>query len=87
MRNLRRLSKWPHDVEDRIAALQRVQQVRCLPRRLHYDVDRPLLRIRVLDRYRNPLALFVNPQNDELSRPLLPRNARRFNHKPLDTWR
>jgi hypothetical protein len=46
-----------------------------------------VLRIGVLNGDRNALALFINAENYELSRFLLPRNAWSFNHKALDTGR
>ena len=85
--DVRRLPQWTHHVEDGIAGLERIQQVGGLPGRLHHDVDGALLRTRVLDGDRNPLALLINPQDDELPRLLLARDAGRFDNKAFDPRR
>src|SRR6202030_3256435 len=46
-----------------------------------------LLWIRVLDGNRNPLALLINPQDDELPRLPLARNAGRFDDEAFDPRR
>ena len=61
--------------------------MRSLACRLHDDADGAALGIGVLDGDRNALALLVDPQDDELSRLLFARDARRFNDEPLDARR
>jgi hypothetical protein len=54
---------------------------------LHDDVDGAALGIGVLDGDWNSLTLFVDPQNNELSRLLFPGNARRFDDEAFDSRR
>jgi hypothetical protein len=61
--------------------------VRGLADRLHHDIDRTARRVRLLDGKRDPLALLIYPQDDELPWFLFTRDAWRLNDKPLDARR
>ncbi len=67
-----------------IARIQRIQQMRRFPRRLHHDADGAALRIGILDGDRNPLAFLVNTKDDELSRFLFAGDAGSFQDEPFN---
>ena len=55
--------------------------------RLHHNVNGAALRIRALDGQRDPFALLVKTQNDELTRLLLSGNSGSFHDETLDSRR
>ena len=79
------LAERPDDVENAVAGFERVEKIGGLADRLHDNVDRAFFRVGALDGERNALACVVDPDDDELPRPLLARDARRFDGKALDS--
>src|ERR1019366_3301327 len=83
--DLRGLAQRPDNVEDAVAGLERVEKICGLADRLHDDVDRAFFRIGAFDGERDTLAFLVDPDNDELPRPLLACDARRLDNEALDS--
>src|SRR5579862_5130086 len=86
-RDFRRLAQRPDHVEDRISGFQRVEQVRRLARRLHYDADGSALGVGIFNGDRNPFTLFVDSQDDELSRLLFSSDPGSLDHEAFDPRR
>ena len=73
--DVRWLAERPHQVKDRIPGLHHVQKLGRLADPLDDDRDGASLGIRVGDRERNPLAMRVQSQDDELAGLPLPGDA------------
>ena len=76
--DLTRLTQGPHDVEDRIAHLEHIQQHGRFADALHHDGDRPGFRIGVGKGQGNALAGVVQTDNDELAGTLFFGDPRRL---------
>jgi len=75
---LRRLAQRAHKILQAVPLVQAAQLFRRSSRCLHDDAHRSLFPVIVMDRQRNPLPVFIHPQNDELSRLRLPCYQRRL---------
>src|SRR5665647_1949622 len=77
--DLARLAQWTDEAGERVALAQRLQMPRRRADRLDHDGDCARLAVEIGDGERDPLPLFVDHQDDELSRL-----ARRGDSRSLD---
>src|SRR5665811_2176161 len=77
--DLARLAQWTNEAGERVALAQRLQMPRRRADRLDHDGDGARFAVEIGDGERDPLPLFVDHQDDELSRL-----ARRGNRRSLD---
>ena len=61
------LTQGAHEVLQTVALLELLELFRGSTHSLDNDGDSSLVRVIVIDGNRNPLSLFVHPQNDELA--------------------
>src|ERR1039457_3405004 len=73
--NIRRTTKRPNNVQDRIARVQLVKQLGRLANALHNDRNGAVRWIGISDGQRDAFAVLVNANNGELAGLLLPRDA------------
>src|SRR5438270_793341 len=83
--DFRRLTKRSDNIQDAVPGVERVQEMSSLANRLHHHVDGAAYGVGFLNRQRNALSLFVQPEDDELPRPMFSRDPRSFDDKALDT--
>src|SRR5581483_434854 len=83
--DFRRLTERADYVKNAVTAFKRVQKVSSLADRLNNNVDSPLVRIRSLDGERNPLAFFIDANDNELTRALLAGNSWSLDYETLDS--
>ena len=62
------LAQGTHKVLQAVALVQVAQLLRGGANRLDDDGDGALLRVKIIDRNRDPLAVLIHPQDDELAR-------------------
>jgi hypothetical protein len=82
--NLRGMTERSNDVEDGVACLKAVEHGSRFSNRLDGDGYGACFRIGRLDGEGNAFTLIMQSQNEELSRPLLASDARRFNDELPD---
>ena len=78
------MTEGPDDVEDGVAGLETVHQLGGLADSLDDEGDGARVRVGARDRERDSLAAVVQADDDELSRELLARDARRDDAEQLD---
>jgi hypothetical protein len=77
----------PNQIQNRIALIERSEQPRGLADFLEHDYKNTLVRYCIRHGQRNPLALFVDPQDNELAGQGLTCNLGGIKVKTLDSRR